>query len=74
LCSPNGENDDKTVLSSTLRTVHGYTATPAKSGAEALRLIESELAIDLVIADFAMNGVELARALGKIRLALPVII
>jgi CheY-like chemotaxis protein len=43
----------------------GFTAVPAASAQEALRLIASGLTPDLVLADFAMpemTGVELAKA------------
>jgi CheY-like chemotaxis protein len=55
----------------------GYAAVPAESGGEALRLIASELEIDLVLADFAMpemNGVELVRAIDATQPTLPVIL
>jgi PAS domain S-box-containing protein len=60
-------DDDKSVLRSTIRMLDflGYAATPAQSAKEALRLIASELEIDLVLADVAMpdmNGVELAQS------------
>lgn len=72
-------DDDKSVLRSTIRMLDflGYAATPAQSAKEALRLIASELEIDLVLADVAMpdmNGVELARAIRATRSALPVIL
>lgn len=72
-------DDDNSVLKSTLRLLDflGYAAVPAKSGGEALRVIASELEIDLVLADVAMpkmNGVELAKAIHSTRHTLPVIL
>ena len=72
-------DDDKAVLKSTLRMLDflGYPAVPAESGEEALRLVASNLQIDLVLADFGMpemSGVELARALYAIRPTLPIIL
>jgi CheY-like chemotaxis protein len=55
----------------------GHAAVPAESGGEALRLIASKPDIDLVLADFAMpgmNGVELTRAVHATRPTLPVIL
>jgi YesN/AraC family two-component response regulator len=49
-------------------------AVPAESGRDALRLIASELEIDVVLADFAMpkmNGAQLARAIHVTRPTLP---
>jgi CheY-like chemotaxis protein len=72
-------DDDKTVLKSTLRMLDflGHAAIRAESGREALRLIASELEIDLVLADFAMpemSGVELERAIHATRPTSPVIL
>jgi PAS domain S-box-containing protein len=72
-------DDDKAVLRTTLRVLEalGYAAVPAISGGEALRLITGGLAIDLVLADFAMpemTGVEFARKIHTTHPALPVII
>ncbi|KRQ14255.1 response regulator [Bradyrhizobium manausense] len=72
-------DDDKSVLRSTLRVLDslGYAAVAAASGAEALRLIDSSLQIDLVLTDFAMpemTGVELAEAIRAMDPNLPVII
>jgi PAS domain S-box-containing protein len=71
--------DDRTVLRSTVRMLDslGYRAVPAASGREALRLLESEPKVDLVLADFAMpemTGVELADAIRTRRPGLPVIV
>jgi CheY-like chemotaxis protein len=59
-------DDDQAVLRSTVRVLEalGFTAVPAASAQEALRLIADETP-DLVLADFAMpemTGVELAKA------------
>jgi PAS domain S-box-containing protein len=72
-------DDDNAVLESTLRMLDflGYVAIPAESGREALRLIASGIAIDLVLADFAMpgmSGVELTGAIHAERPDLPVIL
>jgi PAS domain S-box-containing protein len=72
-------DDDNAVLESTLRMLDflGYAAIPAESGREALRLIASGIALDLVLADFAMpgmSGVELADAIHAERPDLPVIL
>jgi CheY-like chemotaxis protein len=60
-------DDDQAVLRSTVRALEalGYTAVPAASAQEALRLLIDGLTTDLVLADFAMpemTGVELAKA------------
>ncbi|WP_426436678.1 PAS domain S-box protein [Bradyrhizobium genosp. P] len=60
-------DDDQAVLRSTVRALEalGYTAVPAASAQEALRLLMDGLTTDLVLADFAMpemTGVELAKA------------
>jgi PAS domain S-box-containing protein len=72
-------DDDKAVLESTLRMLDflGYAAVPAESGGQALRLIDSGVVIDLVLADFAMpemSGIELAGAIHAARPSLPVIL
>jgi CheY-like chemotaxis protein len=72
-------DEDTAALKSTLRMLHflGYATFPAESGVEALRLIASDLAIDLVLADFimpGMSGVALAGAIHETRPNLPVIL
>jgi CheY-like chemotaxis protein len=72
-------DDDRTVLRSTVRMLDslGYLAVPTASGREALRLLESEPKVDLVLADFAMpemTGVELAKTIHSTHPALPVIL
>ena len=72
-------DDDRTVLRSTGRMLDslGYLAVPTASGREALRLLESEPKVDLVLADFAMpemTGVELAKTIHSTHPALPVIL
>jgi PAS domain S-box-containing protein len=72
-------DDDKSVLRSTIRLLDflGYTTVPAENAKEALRVIASELEIDLVIADIAMpkmSGVELARVIHARWPAMPVIL
>jgi CheY-like chemotaxis protein len=72
-------DDDRTVLRSTCRMLDslGHLAVPTASGREALRLLESEPKVDLVLADFAMpemTGVELAKTIHSTHPALPVIL
>jgi PAS domain S-box-containing protein len=72
-------DDNRAVLATTLRLLDalGYTAIPAGSGAEALRLIASKPNIDVLLADLAMpemDGVELARAVSNTRPTLPVVL
>jgi CheY-like chemotaxis protein len=72
-------DDDPAVLKSTARMIDslGYAAVPAQSGSEALRLMESGLELNLVLADFAMpemTGLELAKAIRAKRPDVPVII
>jgi PAS domain S-box-containing protein len=72
-------DDDPAVLTSTLMMLDflGCAAVAVESGGQALQLIASDVAIDLVLADFAMpemSGVELASAIHATRPALPVIL
>jgi PAS domain S-box-containing protein len=72
-------DDEKPVLRSTVKLLSslGCAAVQAESGSEAFRMIASGLDVDLVLADFAMpgmNGAELAKALRAARPALPVIL
>jgi PAS domain S-box-containing protein len=72
-------DDDAAVLKTTVRLLDalGYSVVPALSGEEAIRLIDSQLEIDLILADYAMpamNGVELAKMIETARPALPVIL
>jgi two-component system, cell cycle sensor histidine kinase and response regulator CckA len=55
---------------------HGYTVVEARHGADALRQLESGLAVDLVISDVVMpelGGRELGRRLATLRPELPVL-
>jgi signal transduction histidine kinase len=72
-------DDDKGVLKSTVRMLDflGYAALSAENGADALRLISSEIDIDIVLADVVMpgmSGVELTGAVHATRPTLPVIL
>ena len=72
-------DDDAAVLKTTVRLLDalGYSVVPALSGEEAIRLIDSQLEIDVILADYAMpamNGVELAKMIETARPALPVIL
>jgi CheY-like chemotaxis protein len=71
-------DDDNAVREVTRATLHelGYKVLEAGSGAAALDLIEREPKIDLMIADFAMpgmNGAEVARLACAKRPSLPVL-
>jgi signal transduction histidine kinase len=62
-------------LAGMLRDV-GYTAITAEGGNEALRLIESDVEIDLLLVDVGMpeiSGIEVAHAVRLARPALPVV-
>jgi len=55
----------------------GHTAIEAYSGAEALKILASDRAIDLLITDYAMpgmNGVELAEQARQLRPGLAVVL
>jgi PAS domain S-box-containing protein len=71
-------DDDEAVREVTVATLqtHGYHVIEAPSGAAALRLVAHRADVDLVLADFAMpgmNGAELAHALKAARPGLPVL-
>ena len=72
-------DDESLVRASTAQMLSelGYRVVEAASAAEALRLIEDGEAIDLLITDHLMPGMigtDLARAIGDLRPALPVLI
>ena len=55
----------------------GYDVIEASSGAEALRLLQAEAKIDLLVTDYlmpGMSGVDLARQVQSIRPAVPVLL
>ncbi|WP_461210453.1 hybrid sensor histidine kinase/response regulator [Desulfocurvus sp. DL9XJH121] len=72
--------DDEDQLEAVPRVLEslGYTVTPAPNAAAALSIVDSDPdGFDLVITDFdmpVMNGLELARALGKEMPGVPVVI
>jgi CheY-like chemotaxis protein len=72
-------DDDEAVRKTSVRLLGalGFAPVPAASGKEALQLIAAGLAIDLVLADFAMpemNGRELAKTIQTGHPAVPVIL
>ena len=72
-------DDDSLVLTSTCLLLEdlGHQVISAVSGAQALTVLDSEQAIDLVITDMAMpqmNGAQLAQAIRSIRPDLPIIL
>lgn len=72
-------DDDALVLMSTCAMLEelGHTVLEAHSGAEALRIMHTGLAVDLIITDQAMpgmTGVELAHAIHERWPAMPVIV
>ncbi|MGX0890267.1 PAS domain S-box-containing protein [Pseudomonas sp. ADAK2 TE3594] len=72
-------DDDSLVLTSTSLLLEdlGHRVISASSGAQALELLDSEPAIDLVITDMAMpkmNGEQLAQIIRNIRPQLPIIL
>jgi PAS domain S-box-containing protein len=72
-------DDDRQILISIGRMLDflGYVTIGAESGEAALRMIDGQSQIDLVLADFAMpglTGIELANAIHTKRPALPVIV
>ncbi|MCU1760754.1 PAS domain S-box protein [Pseudomonas sp. 14P_8.1_Bac3] len=72
-------DDDSLVLTSTCMLLEdlGHRVVSSVSGEEALKVFDSEKAIDLVITDMAMphmNGAELAQAIRKIKPGLPIIL
>jgi CheY-like chemotaxis protein len=55
----------------------GHIVTEAKSGAEALKILNSDLSFDVVITDYAMphmNGRDLAHAIQKLIPKMPIIL
>jgi CheY-like chemotaxis protein len=72
-------DDDAIVLQSTVTMLEflGYSVAAAGSGARALDLVGADRRIGVVLADFAMpgmNGAELSDALRAIRPGLPVVL
>lgn len=72
-------DDDALITLNTvdLVTELGHVALEAFSGAEALRLLEANPQVDLLITDFSMpnmNGLDLAHAAQKLRPGLPVLL
>lgn len=72
-------DDDSLVLTSTCLMLEdlGHRVSVADSGAQALRIIESEQHFDLVITDMAMpqmNGAQLAQAIRILMPTLPIIL
>ena len=72
-------DDDSLVLTSTCLLLEdlGHRVISAASGAQALAMLDSEQAIDLVITDMAMpqmNGAQLAQAIRIIKPNLPIIL
>ncbi|MHC8308940.1 hybrid sensor histidine kinase/response regulator [Pseudomonas sp. GT1P32] len=72
-------DDDSLVLTSTCLLLEdlGHQVVSAISGAQALKVFDSEQVIDLVITDMAMpqmNGAQLAQAIRSIRPDLPIIL
>ncbi|MEX3776757.1 PAS domain S-box protein [Pseudomonas sp. MYb118] len=72
-------DDDSLVLTSTCLLLEdlGHRVISAASGAQALKVFDSEKAIDLVITDMAMpqmSGAQLAQAIRTIRPDLPIIL
>ena len=72
-------DDDAIVLKSTVTMLKllGYTVASAESGARALDVIVADQRIGVVLADFAMpgmNGAELSEAIRAIRPRLPVVL
>ncbi|MGY2188959.1 Blue-light-activated protein [compost metagenome] len=72
-------DDDSLVLTSTCLLLEdlGHHVSIAESGAQALRLIESEQHFDLVITDMAMpqmNGAQLAQAIRILKPTIPIVL
>lgn len=72
-------DDDSLVLTSTCLLLEdlGHRVVSAMSGEQALKVFDSEKAIDLVITDMAMpqmDGAELAQAITTLRPGLPIIL
>jgi CheY-like chemotaxis protein len=62
---------------SALLTVLGHTATVAERGDEALRMLQSEQALDVVISDVVMpgmNGIDFARRARETRPGMPIVL
>ncbi|MEO4017154.1 hybrid sensor histidine kinase/response regulator [Pseudomonas rossensis] len=72
-------DDDSLVLTSTCLLLEdlGHRVISATSGAQALKVFDTESAVDLVITDMAMpqmNGAQLAQAIRIIKPSLPIIL
>ncbi|MBR0734576.1 response regulator [Bradyrhizobium japonicum] len=72
------DNDDILEVTSEMLTVHGYQVSCARSGAEALRILQSDQEFELLFSDIVMqkgmSGVELAREARRLRKGIKILL
>jgi PAS domain S-box-containing protein len=72
------DNEDMLEVTSTMLTTYGYQVVSARSGAEALRMIESGLEFEILFSDIVMpdgmSGVDLAREAKRLRASIKILL